>query len=495
MKTIFISLIILFSTSIYAQNNRLKWGPVEKGDRSTGGIEALGWNQGSFYTIQERMNKMIQRKYYLEKLDKNLKLVYSKKLKVKNYGSSYAKIINNQVYLFQIRNKGLSTKEVEFYYNVYDLDGNFIEEVIVANIDGLKKWSQVFDHYWINDSPDGNKIGFAITDVNYKDGYIRLINGVIETSNLSSAKITSKTISVPADINLSRMYHAKITNEGAIVSVLGYTDKIESPFLYNLITLDSEGDYKEPIPLKFDENVYFTNIRLVPNGKNKFLFSGYYLTKEKKKILYRGFFIASLNLTNNKIESFNNFAYTEEFFLSLGYKVRNNGKVKFTGTFDLEIIPRKKSGGGFLIADHSNFNGRYWTTYESIIIPFDSSGEMGKNMVLPKQQSVDQGTKGGAGYFAFCKNDKLYMLYNGSIRNLGVNNLDDLKMEDKPDDKRSATIIATIERGKEIKREKLFTFKEKKGYLVPAKCYKDDNEILISIIDKKKVRYGTMEVD
>ncbi len=139
--TIF-TLIFTFSTSI-AQVAKLNWGPEEKGDRSYGSIDAVGWNQGNFYTMQTRMTSMAQRKFYLEKLDKNLNLVYSKKLETKNYGPSFAKTIGNQIYFFQIRNKGMSMKEAEFYYNVYDLDANFIEEVIIANIDGLKRWNQM----------------------------------------------------------------------------------------------------------------------------------------------------------------------------------------------------------------------------------------------------------------------------------------------------------------------------------------------------------------
>lgn len=311
---------------------------------------------------------------------------------------------------------------------------------------------------------------------------------------MSTAKITSKTISVSEDIKLGSLYDSKITNDGATVSILGYKNKDQSPYLYNFIIKSSEGEYKEPMPLKFEGNLYFDRMELVPNDKNKFFFSGFCLTKGEKKNLYNGFFLATLNIANNEIESFSDFAYTEEFFLSLGYKIKNNGSVKFTGSYDLEIIPNEKSGGGFLIADHSNFNGRYWTTEETIIIPFDSAGELGNKLILPKQQSVDKGTLGGAGYFAFNQNDKLYILYNGSTKNLGINDLDDLKMEKTADSKRSVTIIASIEEDKKIKREKLFTYKEKKGYLVPNKCFKDENQILISIIDKKKVRYGTLEV-
>lgn len=496
--TIFI-LIITFSTSI-AQVAKVKWGPEEKGDKSHGSINALGWNQGSFYTIQTRMTSMAKRKFYLEKLDKNLKLVYSKKLETKNYGISYAKIINNQIYFFQIRNKGMSMKEVEFYYNVYDLDGNFIKEVIVANIDGFKRWNQLMSGYWIGDSPDGKKVGFALTDENLKDGYIRLINGIVEVSDLSKANINSKTISVSEDIKQSRLYGAKITNDGAIVNTLGYRDDYDTPYLYNLITLQKDGNYAEPIALKFEDDLYFDRVELVPNGNGKLIFTGFYLTKGKRRNLINGFFIATLNTISNKIETFSDFAYTEEFFQSLGYKIKNNGRVKFSGSYNLEIIPNKKSGGGFLIANHTDVDKQYRIATEAIIIPYDKSGELGEKMILPKAQSASGGssfsggTIGGRGYFAFCKNDKLYMLYNGSLRNINVSDLDELKPEKEPDSRKSATILATIEKGNGVKREKLFTYKERGGYLVPDKCFNDKNQTLISIIDKKKIRYGTLEV-
>lgn len=498
MKSFLITLTILLSIAINAQEYQLNWGPEEKGDKSSGSIDALGWNQGNFYTMQTRMSNMAKRKFFLEKLDENLNLVYSKKLETKNYGPSFAKIINDQIYFFQIRNKGFSTKEAEFYYNIYDLEGNFIEEVILANIDGLARWSQM-GGYWMDDSPNGKKIGFILTDDNFKDGYIRLIDGLVDVSNLSKATITSKTISVSEDIEMSNLYDAAISNNGSIAHTLGYRSDYKTPYLYNLITLNEEGNYTEPIPLKFEDDLYFDRIKLVPNGNDKFIFTGFYLTKGKRKNLINGFFIATLNTKSNEIETFSDFAYTEEFFQSLGYKIKKNGRVKFSGSFDLELIPNEKSGGGFLIADHTDVDKQYRIATETIIIPYDKSGELGEKMILPKAQSISigssfgGGTTGGSGYFAFCKNDKLYMLYNGSLKNLNINDLDDLKAEKEPDSRKSATILATIEKGNGVKREKLFSFKERGGYIVPDKCFKDENEILISIIDKRKIRYGTLE--
>lgn len=497
MKTFLISLLILTFTSIFAQNHKLKWGPEEKGERSYGAIDQLGWNQGSFYTIQSRVNNIGKRKFYLEKIDENLKLVYSKKLETKNYGPSHAKIIENQIYYFQIRNKGLSMKEAEFYYNIYDLNGNFIKEVIVKTIEGLNKWSQI-GGYRIYGSTKGDKIGFTLSEDNLKDGYLRLLNGVMDISDLNEVKVTSKTISVSEDAKQSLLYDAEITSNGSIVNILGYRDDYDAPYLYNLVTLKKDGKYSEPIPLKFEDDLYFDQIELKPIGSDKFIFTGFYLTEEKRKNLVKGFFIATFNTNTNEIETFSDFPYTEEFFKSLGYKIKNNGRVKFSGGFNLEIIMNNKSGSGYLIADHEYMDSRFKIKAEAIILPFDSTGKLGDQMVLPKKQSSSIGTLstiGGSGYFAFCKNDKLYILYNGSSKNINILDLDDLKAEKSLDRKHSATIIATIEKSGELKREILFTYKERDGYLIPNKCSIKDDKILISINDKKKVRYGILELN
>jgi len=175
----------------------------------------------------------------------------------------------------------------------------------------------------------------------------------------------------------------------------------------------------------------------------------------------------------------------------LGYKIKKDGRVKFKGSYDLEIITNQ-DGSGYLIADHVIRQENYYAGKESIVFPFDKEGQLnGDKVVLPKDQS---GTE-GLGYFAFSRNNQLYILYNGVIKNLEINSLDDLKSMKKVDDNGSATLVATIENGEKLKREMLFSYKEQDGYLVYDKCFYDEKGILINIMDKKKLRYGKLNFE
>lgn len=62
----------------------------------------------------------------------------------------------------------------------------------------------------------------------------------------------------------------------------------------------------------------------------------------------------------------------KSFFNHLVIKLKNDGRVKFSGGYDLEIIPNEKSGGSYLIADHDYMDGRFSVKEEAIIISFDS---------------------------------------------------------------------------------------------------------------------------
>lgn len=493
LLTITFSLLLTFNTQ--AQNANINWGPEGKGDRNYGPIDALGWNQGNFYTMHRKMSSMGKYRYYLEKLDKNLTLVYSKKLDNKNYAPSFAKIIDNNIYFFQMRNKGLSMKEVEIYYNVYDFEGNLLREEVLTTIDGLEKWSQMVDPYIIDDSEDGSKIGFVLTNEHRKEGYVKIINGLIDVNDLNNVKIHTTQLSIPekpVGTNLSNMV---VSNNGEIVNTYGFQEEYEDPYTYRFLLLGTDGKYKEPISLKSKEDIYLGNIIMEPSGDSDYMFSGMIISKNGKDVLSNGFFLSKLDVETGEITSMSSFPYTEEFFQSLGYKVKDDGRIKFEGHYKLQIVPNEESGGGYLIADHYTHSNVDRLTEEALIIPFDKAGELGKTIVLAKSQRIGNSEDFGLGYFAFVQNNNLHMVYSDDTENLNHNGLKEVEQMKDMRKKSSVAVLTIIDQQGKIQKEKLFSYKEQDGFLVPKKCDFSTENILLSIIDGKKVKYGTLNLE
>lgn len=490
-----LTIALILSFSIQAQNAKIKWGPEGKGDRNYGPIDVLGWNQGNFYTMHRKMSSMGKYRYYLERLDENLKLVYSTKLDNKNYAPSFAKIIDDHIYFFQMRNKGLSMKEVELYYNVYDLKGNLLREEVLTTIEGLHKWNQLVDPYIIDDSPDGSKIGFVLTNEHRKEGYVKIINGLIEVNDLSKVEIHSTQMQIPEKPSSTSLFDMLVSNNGGIVNYYGYKEEYEDPFTSSFLLLGADGKYKEAISLKSKEGIYLGNIIIEPIGDSDYMFSGVIISKDGKNSLASGFFLSKLDLEAGQITSMSSFPYTEEFFQSLGYKVKDDGRIKFEGRYDLQIVPNEESGGGYLIADHYVYANVDALTEEALIIPFDNEGELGETIVLAKSQRMGHSENFGLGYFAFVQSDILHMIYSDDIENLNITGLGNVETMKDLRKKSSVAVLTTIDETGKIKKEKLFSYKEQGGFLVPEKCDYSTDKILLSIIDKKKVKYGNLIIE
>lgn len=501
LSSIFITAIFLciISASSFSQEAKINWGPTEKAEKSDGNLYALGWHDGHFYTFRSRYNSMGQNIYYLEKVDKDLTLVFSKKLEMKDYSFSYPVLNNDHLYLYQVKNEGISKKSMTIAYNKYNLEGDFVETIEIVNVDEVKKFNQLTSRYIYALSPDKKQLGITIVDNLLKEDQVKLFNVRISTENPSDYEVNSTSIKVSEEANGLSLSQLAIANSGSMVTCVGAAKRNYGsfgqvdPYLYRLVSWNSTKGYSEPLELKFD-NVYFDKLTIKSIGKSFFM-AGLLLTQTNNKESHNGFFLSQINIENNTIKSFSSFPYTTEFFESLGYKVKSSGKIKFDGSFEIDIIP-SEAGGGYLMAEHVDRNYQVTTpnkiTYEVVSIPFDETGKFGKQSVLLKNQIAYNKQLNGIGYFAFSKGTDLYVIYNDHLKNLEAAEVDDLKAENKFADNSMGTLIAKLEKEGDFKREVLFTYKEQDGYLVPEKCSSKEGLTLIHIADGKEVRYGTL---
>lgn len=491
MKNILLSLAILIGLNANAQEVKIKWGPESKGQATYNGIESVGWSKGNYFTSQSKFNNMAKRVYYLEKISSSLNLQFSKKLESKTYSASYIKIINDYVYMIQMKNDGLKMNKAILYYNKYNLNGDLMVSKDILEVENLYRFNQMFSNINYTTSPDGNTIGISFLNEWPKENYVKMVNIILDANDLNNYKVYEDQFSynsekLPEYLTLPEI---SITNNGSLVSMIAHKFDIDDPFHYEMKILNKDGQFNSPIDLKLDE-FYLNQIQFTPYD-DYVVFNGLYVVEQEKKNVAQGFFLAQLNIEENKIDNISSFPYSLEFFTSLGYKIKKDGTVKFGGYYDFEILPTS-DGGGYLIADHKS--GSYYSkgSFESVIIPFNKNLELSETMVLPKKNYGEKAHVNGYGYFAFLKEDILYMVYNDSEENIQNESFEDLEQMKNVDDKNVAVFLAEIQPGKQIKRQILFTYKDKGGYLLPPKCSKDDGKILINIADGKKLKYGLL---
>ena len=487
--------LFLFSQVALSQNTKIKWGQTEKGRNQKGVNEAIGWHDGYYYTIRSKyimnLNKYV---YTLEKSDKNLNLKFSKKLEYDFYNDYLDPILKNGEIVTFGAEINRNDKKVELYSTSIDLDGNLIENKLLASLDYQ---GRLFKHKLVSAlyvSENKKYLGFSHAKGDFDHNKINLqtlLFDLDESSQITLAEESFPLNEKAYEVTLSDML---VSDDGVLSAVYGSKIKndLSNPFDNNLIIMDKSGTLLSPLPLKTDELLLNDiSLKLI---KDKVFMTGFLLKAENNRESTVGFFLGEVELENNSIKNFNAFPYTQDFFESLGYKVKNSGKIKFEGYFKLRLAETDE-GNGFLLAHHlwqrGSDNPLYYE-YEMLAIPFDRTGKLGEVIVLPKKQGYTGRHSIGMGYFTFSKQNKLYLLYNDHVDNLTVNDLDELKDEKNVNSNKVATFIATLESGKELKRKELFNYKEDEGYLVADKCYDGGDIITLNKGDGRAMTFGKL---
>lgn len=496
-------LLFLFSQVAHSQKTNIKWGQTEKGSNQKGLNEAIGWHDGNYYTIRSKyiinLNKYV---YTLEKSDKNLNLKFSKKLDYDVYYDYLNPILKEgKIITFgtKINNKD---KKIELYSTTIDLSGNLIEN---KQLTSLKYQGRVIRNDLVSElyiSKNKKYLGFSHARVDTDQNKMNLQILLFDLDEFSQIALAEKTFQLNEKADRATISDMLVTNDGIVSTVYGSYDvtlnsmrnDFSNPFMNSLIILDESGNLLPPIPLKTDDLLLSdVTLKMI---KDKVFMTGFLLMLDNNRESTVGFFLGEVDLENNSIKNFNAFPYKKEFFETLGYKVKNSGKINFEGYFKLQLA-ETDAGDGFLLAHHRWKRGSdnpLFYEYEILAIPFDRTGKLGEVIVLPKKQGAFGRHRIGLGYFTFSKQNKLYLLYNDHVDNLMVNDLDKLKDEKNVNSNKVGTFIATLEAGKELKRKELFNYKEDEGYLVADKCFDGGDIITLNKGDGRAMTFGKLTI-
>ena len=207
------------------------------------------------------------------------------------------------------------------------------------------------------------------------------------------------------------------------------------------------------------------------------------------------FFIGKFNSKTFEIETIKEYPYTEDFFKSLGYKVKKDGEIRFRGQYKLDIFLNDQ-GGGYFIANHkSYYRSTGIVNKELLVIPFDSDLGMGDIQVIPRHLNSYKPLLNGLGYFAFIREGALNIVYTDNKENLKVKELERARETANPMGGSAAIIIAEIDGNNPVKRSVLSTENKINGYLLPKKCHANESKFVVNIGNRGKVLYGEILFD
>jgi|GEM_PF-6320150 len=494
-------LVVFFCTSLcFAQMPALKWGPVSKGDRVKGSLKSIGWSDDAFYAIQHRSNdtKVLKSSdNFLEKMSSDLELIFSKKIKY-SPEINISFIENNILHvIYPNTNYYSQTKgsKIEIKCSKFDLNGELIGDEILSEVYDIPrtKYPDGFNRLY---SQSPNKEYYLISELirpKKFDKILRIRYIKISRKNLNDVKIYEKEINLIGDIDQTILHHSYIDNYGNMAMIVGERKDEKDPFLLKIHSIYNDNIIQESYELKLED--YYLQISNINSSKSgKVFFTGLYLTQRDNKNLYNGFFLAEFDMGNNTIANLSSVPYDNEFFESLGYRIKKDGTVNFKGIYTMNIILNEEKGG-YITAEHFHNYDR-----EIVVMRFDEEGKFKYRTVIPRITNqyggpINKGYSEGGGFFPIVKNDLIYLLYSDLEKNLEINNLEKLKVMKDLGHNKVVCVAAVIDKDGNLSRNILFKNKDVGGFLIPSKCSELDDNYTISIINKSKVRYAKLLFD
>lgn len=491
LTTLVISILIL---QMHSSSQNISWGKEAKANRASGELYSLGWHNGFLYNIEEegagtmKMGGDIQ----LEKISKDMTLMSSKKIKteINAFSNTFYEKIDDEFRMYTIA--GSLKDKLKIIYNAYTLDAQSKGSTEIMDFMPVDDYGAYGYTYDFCISPNKEKMGYTNMFYDVKDEKY-LINVHSFNTNGGETKSTAKEEQITGKLFNARIIQTEVDNKGNIIICYVVREEKPTKFVHKLLVLNSEHEVLVDRSLEFDK-FFIGNITIKLSNRNEAFFTGMIGSTESENRAYSGFVIGKFNSETYGIEAIKEYPYTDEFFQGLGYKIKKDGRIKFSGSYLLDLELDNQKGGGYFIANHKDYyRNSGIANKEILVIPFDSELDMGDVKVVPRHLNSYAPLLNGLGYFSFIQNSELNIVYTDHIDNEKVTELDDLKETDNPKDKKAAIYLAKIRKGTPIKRSIISSENSIGGYLIPEKCQESNGKVVLNVGNKSKVLYGELK--
>ena len=498
----------------FAQGPTIKWGTEsDEGDKKSINFP-IGWHDNNYYNL--RLDYQIYTNKYeavLEQMSESMKVISAKKLDYESKATvnfEYMNFDNETIYLYSSTYEGSEDKLV-LYREEFNIQGKKTATTNIAKIP-LEKKSD-YTSFNFSESTDGKTIS-AFHKQSRKKGdplFYQIVTFPVsapENANLFKGQIKYDGYGLTID-------HQEVDNEGKVVFVVRtQEDKKGDPLSYLLVYSDNEVSQR--IDLEYNNTILDNfSIEKVADGHIKL--AGLYLTKEKKKSFYQGFFLCTFDLSAKEIKDFSSTPFTKELISKFGKRAAKKGSANTSGNYHVQIV-ENNDGSGYVIAESRNIftNGDKATHVfnEILVANYNQSGELTHLNLIPKAQA-DSYTRPNtsalgivtiyfeppyafkklvelfSSYSAVSEEGVLYIMFNDNDKNDGVKTLDDIKAINSANNE--VTRLYSIDGEGKMRSKTLFDNKEKGGFFVTSKSYFKEKPYVVGLMKRKSIRYGTVD--
>lgn len=502
MKNVFLLIIICaLNTALFAQKVSIKWdGEIQT---KSGQLGFSGeYSDGVYtYSVESYSAKSI-----VTVMDKNRKTTTQEISGNSNYGIKVVSLFASKKGTYLII-RGL-TKKVDKamigYVKVTNgIADKEIKEILTYDYDG----GNYGDNGIILQSPDASKLAIEYTPAKGEAFNYIILNddmNIIQKINKASTYSNTKTVEYSLDNNgILSLWSQKNTYS---------QDEVPSIKLIRFTADNQSKDVSVKLPNALIEDF---SINKLGNGKQ--LMVGTYYNKDNASrggnygyvMGARVGFIGGVNgvfvvlLDSNGISSPKLYPFPDKTIMEFDVQKKHIDKGipltefavlanKFDNSVTIFMEETNKSSTTSTYSpnssySHSSTSTTYYTNY-ILVTKINSAGGLQYSTLIEKKCKYGQMLDYGS-YFPFFKEDNLYVLYNKSL----------VYEEKKRDIDQKGQVLSELVKinnsGDIVSSEILFGNKDVDVVLTPIDCSTiDDNKIKLVGMDKRKIKYGILEV-
>jgi len=449
--------------------------------------KTLGVVDGNIYTMSVEVNTYSKGDVSLVKIDKDLNLVFNKKLdfKVPGYTDYYVHLFEDKIYMMYIDPSLLT---ITYYYQVFDLDGNVLENKEIGSL-SLKevKVSDKYNNFTA--SPNGEFLSMVVgtnrnSDVGMNIQIIKLTLG----ENIGVEQMTSSVDF--KGFESTKLTEVKMDNDGNFIGIvqkkMSHNDiEMET----EMIVLNEKGNLLKRQEIK-SAGYYFRNFKIEINEDNKIKFAGSYYSLKGKKNYFNGFFIADYDIDLLEFSN-ENFKPLSGEILSVYGEPNKKGEYDFWGSFDSKI-EENNDGTGYLIVERYGRGESYTMFAEIFVIPYGKNNEFGNFVYIPKRQQQSNSYSNSGSYYSYVNENILHLYFNANEKIVDAKNNDDLRTLTIPfvDSK---TFLCKVDQNGGRDFSVFEDNSKSKLYLDTRKSFSKDGSNVLVKVERKKLIYGKFD--
>jgi hypothetical protein len=506
------TVFVMAAPAAFSQTANVSWGPVHKEPKRSATVKIIGSDKSGFYTLRNDMSSVSLfnlngQKIFLERYDTNNKIVFSKELIVPvpvktktKYKFEDIFYLQGQLIMFASfldKDAGENTAFATRVSSTGEVDEHLVE---VASFGDAKKRNP--GEFGFTISNDSSKI-LVFQNLPYERRLNEKFQFKVLDNQLST--VFSKAVTLPKLDKDTWIGDYRVDNDGSVYLMASMNKSKEersskeqkfNTKVFGYFTDGQSKEYDIRIPNKF-----LTEMTFNLDKKRDLIIAGFYA--DDKRLRSSGTFFLRLDHESKKVISQGVKDFSKEFLENFMSKTKAKNENAGIANMSLDQLIVREDGGAVLVAEQAYMyvvtnRTKYGTTYtyhyinnDIVFVNINPDGTIQWVSRVPKKQHTINDGAAYSSYSVSVMQDKIYLIYNDHVKNIGKDDPKKFKQMKKP--QKAVTMLVAMDNTGKFQRKALFPARDHKTIVRPSFYLQGDDNVIIYSETGREYRYGNIK--